>query len=139
MHDPATDKLFEGVLGLVKKLSSHYNLVLVSLARSESPEGRLRKIEKSGIAGYFKLILIGDEDKDELYEKALADLAITPEEVAVVDDQIIRGIAWGNRRDAITVWLRKGKFAHELPTKETGTPTFIINNIMEIRSLRFFS
>lgn len=137
MHDPATDKLFEGVLRLVKKLSSYYNLVLVSLARSESLEERRRKIEESGIAGYFKLVLVGDEDKTKCYEKVLTDLKVLPEEVVVVDDRIVRGIAWGNRRGAITVWFRNGKFANELPTKETGTPNFTINNITEVGTVRF--
>lgn len=47
-------------------------------------------------------------------------------ETAVVDDRIVRDIAWGNRSGATTVWFQNGEFANELPTPETGNPTHLI-------------
>jgi FMN phosphatase YigB (HAD superfamily) len=135
LHDPETDALFDGVSEMAEELSRCYQLVLVSLAKSDSPEGRRKKIEESGIAGYFKFIIAGGGNKIEICEEALADLGLMPEEVAIVDDQVIRGIAWGNHRGATTVWVKKGKFAGELPTKETGDPTFTVSDIVELKNL----
>lgn len=135
LHDPETDALFNGVLEMIQELSECYKLVLVSLAKSDSPAGRRKKIEESDIAKYFNLIFVGGDDKDEMYEKALMDLDIVPEEAIIVDDRVMRGIAWGSRRGATTVWFKKGKFSEELPTKETGNPTFIINDSIELRDL----
>jgi len=135
LYDPETDGLFVGVAELVPELAKYYSLVLVSLAKNDSPEERRRKIEESGIAKHFKLVLVGGEDKDEMYEKVLKELAVTPENIVVVDDRMLRGIAWGNRRGARTVWLRKGKFSDELPTEETGHPTFTVSDITEVKNL----
>lgn len=138
LHDPETDALFEGVSEMVQKLSKQFNLALVSLAKSDSPPARKKKIEKSGIAKYFKVILVGGEDKDEMYEHALTELGIAPSEVAIVDDRTVRGIAWGNRKGAVTVWVKRGKFAKELPDERTGNPMFTVSNTQELKDL-FFS
>ena len=135
LHDPETDTLFRGVATLLQKLSPAYDLVLVSLAKSDSPENRRERIAASGIAHHFKLILVGGEEKNELYEKALETLGAAPRDVVVVDDQVLRGVRWGNQRGTRTIWLRNGKFARELPTQETGNPTFTITNITEVASL----
>ena len=133
MYNPDADALYEGVSELINDLAKRYTLVLVSLAKSDTPQGRRQKIQESGIAQYFKMILVGGEDKNEMYEKVLTDMKIKSEEVLIVDDRTVRGIAWGNRRGATTVWLRRGKFADELPTKETGNPTFTINDVRELK------
>jgi len=133
LYNPDADALYEGVSELINDLAKRYTLVLVSLAKSDTPQGRRQKIQESGIAQYFKMILVGGEDKNEMYEKVLTDMKIKSEEVLIVDDRTVRGIAWGNRRGATTVWLRRGKFADELPTKETGNPTFTINDVTELK------
>jgi FMN phosphatase YigB (HAD superfamily) len=124
--------LFEGVTELIRELSKKYILCLVSLAKRESPEIRRKKIEESGIAEFFNLILVGGEDKDSMYENILSNLNLSPQEVIMVDDRVVRGISWGNRNGAQTVWVKKGKFANELPHEETGNPHFIINEIQDL-------
>lgn len=135
LHDPETDSLFEGVSELLKDLSSKYVLALVTLAKSEPPEVRKKKIEESGVSQYFKLILAGGDDKDEMYEQVLVDLALDPSEIAIVDDRTVRGIAWGNRKGLFTIWLQKGKFASELPSAETGMPSQMIQDIGDLRKI----
>lgn len=132
LHDPESNSLFNGVRELLERLSKDYALALVSLAKSDDPETRRRKIEESGIAKYFKSILVGGEDKNEMYEKVLTILNNEPKDLIVVDDRVFQGIAWGNQKGAMTVWLRNRKFADELPTQETGNPTYTINDIKEL-------
>ncbi|MDO8561857.1 MAG: HAD family hydrolase [bacterium] len=135
LHDPETDALFRGVPELIAELSRRYTLALVSLARRLPANERRRVIEESGIAHFFKLVFVTEEDKNEMYEKVLSELNVEPAKAIVVDDRTIRGVAWGNRRGATTIWLRQGKFAAESPNEETGEPSHIIANITELRDL----
>ena len=135
LHDPETDTLFDGVLEIIPELSKKYVLALVSLAKSDSPAGRRKVIDESGISQYFKIILVGGEDKDEMYDSILLDNNITPDTVVIVDDRMVRGIAWGNKKGAKTIWVKRGKFADELPNEQTRNPAFTIDDIKELRSL----
>jgi FMN phosphatase YigB (HAD superfamily) len=133
LYDTEANNLFSGVSEMLRELSKRFDLVLVSLAKNDSPEERRKKIEASGIAGYFKFVFIGGEDKDAMYEEALLKLNLQAAEVIIVDDRMIRGIAWGNRVGATTVWFRNGKFSDEVSTKETGNPTFVVGTITELK------
>lgn len=135
LYNLETDTLFDGVPELLEKLSLCFTLVLVSLAVSETTEERRKKIDESGVAQYFTLILVGDENKDEMYERILSELNVTAQNTIVVDDQVIRGILWGNKKGATTVWVKWGKFADILPTDETGIPTYTVSDIREITPL----
>lgn len=132
LHSSETKSLFPGTVEILKKLSKTYTLALVSLARSQSREERLKAIEKNGVTHYFAEILVDEEDKDGLYERLLKDFKVSPENAAIVDDRTIRGIAWGNRNGATTIWIKRGKFANELPDETTGEPTYTINNLAEL-------
>ena len=129
LHDPDTDGLFPGTQEVLEELSKRYTLALVTLAKSQSPEDRRHTIRESEIAPYFRAIIVGSEEKDALYEEVLKELALLPENVAVVDDRTIRGISLGNRSGAMTIWMRRGKFAEELPIEETGDPTHTITDL----------
>ncbi len=135
LYDPETEELFDGVPNLLEELSKKYLLVVISLAANEPVEARRARVENSGVMRKFKLISIGAEDKDEMYEKALSDLGITARDVVVVDDRVVRGIAWGNQHGAQTIWVKKGKFSGEVPTQETGEPNFIVTDIKNIKEL----
>jgi FMN phosphatase YigB (HAD superfamily) len=135
LHDPQVDALFPGVLQLIKRLSETYILVLVSLAVTQTTEERRKTIAESGVADYFKVILVNTEHKDEMYDEVIKDLGLSSDEVALVDDQVIRGVAWGNRHDALTVWLKKGKFSEKLPNEETGEPNYIISDIRDLEKI----
>lgn len=135
IHDPERDVLFEGVTELIPEFAKKYKLALVSLAKSDTPETRRVRIAESGIAQFFEHILVGEHDKNEMYEKLLDNLGIEPSKIALVDDRTIRGIAWGNRNGATTIWFRNGKFAGELPDKNTGTPTHIITSFKELKNI----
>ena len=66
------------------------------------------------------------------YGNLLRKVDLEANEVVVVDDYIIRGIAWGNVAGATTVWLQNGKFADLVPNDETGDPDFPIHSLSEL-------
>lgn len=135
LHSPETDELFPGAREIVEELSQKYMLALVSLATSQSEKDRRESIEKSGIAPCFKMILVSERDKDAMYERVMGDLNLLPAEVAVIDDRVVRGIAWGNKKGCMTIWVRQGKFANELPDESTGEPAYTILDVRDIKDI----
>ena len=135
LHDPTIDALFPGAAEVVRILHEKYTLALISLAVSETSDVRRKKIDESGIAQYFKIILVDTDNKDAMYERVIQDLGVSPPEVAVVDDRVVRGVAWGNHHGAATIWIQQGEFADELPDEHTGKPTYIIKDISELKNI----
>jgi FMN phosphatase YigB (HAD superfamily) len=135
LHDPETDRLFDGVPDVVQSLAQRHAVVIVSLATSEPPEQRKRKIRESSIAPFIKTILVSAGDKEDLYEAALADLKAEPWSVAIVDDQIKRGVRWGRKHGTLTIWFRNGKFANDLPLSDNETPDFTVTEFRELSAL----
>ena len=117
------------------ELSKKYTLALVSLAKIDSPQVRRKTIEESGIAEYFQIILVGGEDKNQMYEQVFSELNVTPQKIALVDDRTVKGIAWGNKKGAVTIWLKNGKFSEELPDEQTGQPTHTVTTIAELEKI----
>lgn len=65
----------------------------------------------------------------------LYDMAgkVEPQHIAVIDDRAADGRAlhWGYLHGALTIWLRRGQFANELPPPER-TPTYTISALREL-------
>ena len=137
LYDPDAEALFPGVREMLPWLSGKYKLYIVSLASKGEEEivKRRKMIKDFGIEQYFQDIFFAPEDKDSLYEGLVAKYTLNLAETAVVDDRIIRGVAWGNRNGATTVWFQNGKFGTELPTVETGGPTHHITAFNDLRNI----
>ena len=59
-------------------------------------------------------------------------LGLSAPQVAVVDDRVVRGVAWGNRHGAVTAWRRNGPFRAELPDAATGAPPDTIGRLRAV-------
>lgn len=132
LYDPDTKDVFPGVPEILKELHSRYKLAIVCLATDGDTERRMQVIRESGIEDLFSRILMAQEGKDELYEQVLSELSYSPEQAIIVDDRTIRGIRWGNKHHATTIWMKRSKFSEEVPTEETGQPVHVITDIREI-------
>lgn len=57
-------------------------------------------------------------------------------QIAVIDDHVARGsgLNWGFVYGATTVWLRRDKFAHEIPP-ENQVPTYTIDSLEELKGI----
>ena len=119
---------------VLKSLSKKYKLAIVALASDGDIAGRKKAINDNGLEKYFAVILIDVQNKDRLYAIALKELGCQPEEVAIVDDRPIRGIQWGNKNGAMTIWVDRREITHEVPDADTGKPTHTIKNIGELLS-----
>ena len=98
-------------------------------------DNRRRRLMRDGESKIDEREYHVSEDKDALYEGLVAKRGLNLVETAVVDDRVIRGIAWGNRNGATTVWFQNGKFGEELPNTETGDPTHLITEFIQLKNI----
>jgi FMN phosphatase YigB (HAD superfamily) len=137
LWDPDQGDFFPGAEELLNNFSTRYQLILVPLAsKGEEEIVRRRQIlADRGFEKYFAEIVFVPSEKDEAYASVFRKYNFVPNEVVIVDDRMIRGIAWGNRVGAHTVWFQNGKFKDELPDKETGDPTHTITCLLDLKEL----
>jgi FMN phosphatase YigB (HAD superfamily) len=138
LYDSEQGALFPAVPTLLADLSQRYALAVVSLVSGDYASrvaARRAAIAGANIGRFFAATLFVPDDKEGAYRDVLAQLAVSATEVAIVDDRMRRGIAWGNAQGALTIWLRRGRFADELPDAATGLPTHTIGSIEELATI----
>ncbi len=124
LFDPDTANVYSGVLELLKKLSAQYELFLVS--RNEP--ARKEKFETLGIKKYFQKIFFIDEKS----KKVFTEIAGDTKKVIVVGDRIGDEIKIGNQLGFLTVRLKRGKFAMEIPKEKDEFACFEIMDMSEL-------
>lgn len=115
-----------------------YRMAVASLVSSRSNvslDGRKKQINESSLRNFFEIAKATDGDKDLILKEIVEELGLLPEEILIVDDRTVRGIKYGNKNGHPTVWLKKGRFADELPNKETGEPTYTIKDLSELKNI----
>ena len=136
LFDNDANALFPETKGLLAHLASKYTLAIVSIAKPEDIERREHVIDEHSLRPLLASIMfVGSNEKDAAYAKTLQQLGVAPQETVIVDDRVVRGIAWGNHHGATTIWLQKGKFADELPNETTGEPTHTIHELRELYAI----
>ena len=127
IFDPDTDNLYLGVLELLKKLSSKYELFLIS--RNEPT--RKKRLEELNIKNYFQKILFVNEKSKQVFE----EIAGNTKKVIVVGDSISDEIKIGNQLGFFTIRLKKGKFATEIPKNKKEIAKFEITDINDLENI----
>ena len=134
LFDRENNSFFPEVHSVLSELSKKFKLSIVSYAKPDDVEVRIRAMKSHGIWDLFDGVWFVDEP--ELKHSALDELLmkynLAPCEVAVVDDYVLRGISWANARGAVSIWFRNGKFAAILPDEIVGPPSFEISNFGEL-------
>lgn len=136
LHDKEKNAFFPEVEDVLGYLFTKYKLAIVSVARGEPAEERIAALKMAGLSKYFSSMMFHETvDKDLLFRDTLNKLRVLPKETAVVDDRVQRGIIWGNKNGALTIWFQNGKFSDELPNEETGMPSYVIKNLAELKRI----
>lgn len=116
--------LYNGVLEILKNLSSRYDLFLVS----KNEPNRYDNINSLDISKYFKKVLFVEEKTTQIF-KALAE---NDKKVLIIGDRVKGEISIGNELGFITVWIKQGKFADELPQNKDEIPKHSIDEINQL-------
>ena len=128
-------KLFPKSEEVLRECKSRgYVLGLISLA-GHGIRNRQDDISATGITKYFGCIIIDTQKTSDHYIQCMEKLGIKPTHTLIVDDRTLRGISIGNTLGCKTCWIKRPKYAHEAPNKETGEPTYIIHSIEELLTI----
>ena len=118
--------------------SKDYRMVVVSKAGPAStvdvPE-RTQQIEASPLRKFFELAFVTDQDKAEFFERAVAHFNLPREQILMIGDRARREVTYANKHGHPSIWIQKGKFAHELPDEQTGQPTHTVKSLSEIKNI----
>lgn len=116
-----------------------YKICVASLARpltGDSVEERRKQIENSSLGKYLDMLEVSNtKEKDEMLDNLVKKLNILKTEILFVDDRVVKSIKYGNKNGYPTVWLKSGPFANELHNSETGSPTFTIETLSELKNI----
>lgn len=124
IFNPETGELYPGVFEILLKLSKHNQLYLIS----QNEKGRAMKLNNLGIKPFFKKVVFVNEKTVQSF----VELVGHTHDVMVIGDRVKYEIKIGNKLGYVTVWLRQGKFACEIPKNKVETPTHIIDEISQI-------
>ncbi len=130
LFDRETENFFPEVWDTLRYLSGKYALSVVLYSKPEDVESRIETLKRSGLWPMFEGVwfVAQPEDKHKNLDDLLVTFGLHPEEIAVVDDYVIRGVAWANKNGATSVWFKNGKFATVEPDEIIGAPDFEITN-----------
>lgn len=129
LFNPENNQLYEGVYEILDNLSKEHQLFLFSY----NEFGREKFMKDIDITKFFSKIALV-ENKNE--ENMSALIENNPDKTTfIVGDRLRDEIAIGNKLGYQTIWLRKGKFASELPASADEHPKHTINSIEEIYNI----
>lgn len=128
--DPETDDLFPEAKRILDNLIKR-KLKLALVSRSYHPKNRWRNIRQLQLEKYFKIIEVIPAEDTKEYTHVLKELRVKPGDCLIIGDQVKNDILPGNKIGAITIWVKKGKFADELSTSKEEEPDYTIASLEE--------
>jgi FMN phosphatase YigB (HAD superfamily) len=136
LWDPESKTLYRDAHEILSYLKNKgYRLFVVSLVITTTIEERLAALKTNGLEKYFSGVYFTLNNKNALYDKVCAENSILAKDLTIVDDRVIRGISWGNKFGATTIWFQNGKFSFEPPDALTGKPAFTIHSLAELKTI----
>jgi len=132
LYNPDSKTLIKGSLQLLKYLKQkNINVILIGKGGSEM----YQEVKRLKISKYFTKIIFQEGKKDiNLYSPFVS--IENPKLTVIVGDRVRSELKIGNKLKSTTIWLKKGKFAKELPLSNDQKPNYTVNSIAEL--LEFF-
>jgi putative hydrolase of the HAD superfamily len=140
LWDNKNDQLFLDAKEILEYLKQKgYKMSILSRIQPESGiwheifEGRHKRIRDSGLESYFDKVLVSTKkEREEIY--SINELwNFDYQSILSIGDQVKVDVKLANKLGMQSVWIKKGNFEEELPTKETGNPTYIISTLSELQ------
>lgn len=128
LYDPGSKKLESKALEVLRFLKSrNFDLLLISTGGKR----RRNKIQKLGLDHLFSKIVVVPYKSPKTFKEAIKERK-NMKKVLVIGDRIKSEIKIGNTLGCTTIWLKKGKFAKQLPKNKKEKPDFIIRELEEL-------
>ncbi len=124
----------EVVPTLIALRDEGYKLGIVSNGRSVK---QWEKIIRLGLQHFFNVVVISEEAGSEkpdprIFQRALNELQIEPEESVYVGDHLKIDIAGANRAGMISVKIRRGKHKYEKASESNMEPRYVIRKLSDL-------
>ncbi len=132
IYDPDTQQLIEDAELMLQHLTSQ-GFILFLISRAE--QGREELIESLGLRRYFKRIHIVQDKVQQDFAALIDNKLIDRRTSFIIGDQVKKEIRIGNWLGLKTIWLRRGKFADELPEADGEHPTHTIESLNGLLSI----
>jgi FMN phosphatase YigB (HAD superfamily) len=134
LFDRESNQFFPDAQSVLTELSKNYRLAIVSYSKPSEVAERIQLLKEAGLYDLFSSIVFTDqpEKKHTEYHNFARSASVEPNQMAIVDDHLIRGVLWGYRNSSITFWFKNGKFSDVVPSEEVGLPTYTISTLTEI-------
>lgn len=126
LFNPNTQKLMPHTKKVIASLHrQRMNLVLIG----KGDPSLVDDVQRLGLSPYFSEIRFTGTEKNI---ETFSSFVTNPKQTYVVGDRVRGEIKIGNQLGAITIWIKQGKFAHELPLAADEIPQITIRNIREL-------
>lgn len=139
LYDSENKKEFSESVEVLSYLGNKGYLIatvsLVTPVANATLAERTESIEKSPLRRFFRFATAVGKNKDAAFDEAVKVIGFSREQVLIVGDRVIRDVKYANQNGHPSVWVQRGKFADELPNKETGEPTHTIKLLKELVGL----
>lgn len=130
LYDPDKKILIAGALDFLEFLKGK-NIPIVLIGKGgEDMNG---EVDRLGVRQYFEEIVFAEGEKDpKIFAKYLTK---NPKNTWFIGDRVRSELEIGKRLGAITIWVKQGKFADELPENKEQEPDCTVSNLSECQLL----
>lgn len=130
LYDPDADRMMYGARGLLRRLRKQkLQLYLISTANPT----RLTLIRRLGLFELFDQVVLVSSKSSRPFNRIIRQSNADVVRSFVIGDRITQEITLGNRCGLRTVWVKRGKFRHELPQKPYEEPDYIVTDVRQVQ------
>jgi FMN phosphatase YigB (HAD superfamily) len=119
--------LFDYSEKVLTEMQKDYRIAVISRASHEDLKMRMRQISK--LSNCLDLVIVDTYKSQKQFRECIESLHTNPKNTLIVGDRAYSEIRIGNKMGCKTAWIQNGKYAHELPNKKSGKPTYIIDSV----------
>jgi len=138
---PSEPEVFPHVKEVISRLAQKFTLAIISNTSTAGSGELFQILKKVELNSYFALVLASAEEgihkpNVEIFNRALAKLNLSAEEVLMVGNRISRDILGGNRAGIQSILIEhKGRDHHpedKTPRTENERPIAIVYSLIEL-------
>ena len=112
-----------------------YRMSLLTVTENTSVKLKQTRIQNEGLEDFFDTFVFCKEKGETEINEINASWNLSYNDIVVVGDKTQADVHIANKLGMKSIWVKKGKFAKELPNKHTGQPTLTISRLNELKDI----
>lgn len=136
LYDHHTNSVEPDAEFVLSRLTTKFGLVLASFDRDDTTGGRVEQIRASVLARYFRRVLIGHGDDEEVTLKYGRDvLGYKAFQTAVVSDSLTNDIWLAGKLGMQPIWMRHHFPGIKLPQEKVATGLLVAEDLKDLAKI----